>query len=87
VNYIIPTLTMSNDDIHMEELYISDTVDDEVVEEIHANLYQMRFERSDVTNVASAMDVDDEVSKGLTSFDGEENLNDKKDSKDEISES
>lgn len=47
-------------------IYTSGTVDDKVTEKIYVNLYQMRFERSDVTNVASAMDMDDEVSKGLT---------------------
>lgn len=49
----------------------------------------MRFERLDVTNVASAMDVDDEVSKDLTSISsgGEENLIDEKYSEDKITES
>lgn len=32
----------------------------------------MRFERSDFTNVASAMDVDDEVNKYLTSISSDE---------------
>jgi hypothetical protein len=47
---------MSNDDIHVEELYISNTIGDGVTEKIYINLYQMRFEHSDVTN-ASAIEM------------------------------
>jgi hypothetical protein len=56
---------MTTDDIHMNELEINDTEDEEVTEEVYLNLYQMNCNRPEATNIASAMDVDDEVVEGL----------------------
>ncbi|KAI9325344.1 hypothetical protein BD770DRAFT_458279, partial [Pilaira anomala] len=56
---------MSADDILMNELNINDNYEEDVTEEIIVNLYQMKFESSDVTNVATAMDVDEELDEEL----------------------
>lgn len=50
---------MSIDDIHMNELDINDNYEGEVAQEIYVNLYQMKFESSDVANVATAMDYEE----------------------------
>lgn len=72
----------STDDIHMNELDINDNYEGEVTQEIYFNLYQMKFESSNVANVATAMDVDEELDEELklpdSSDDEEENESESK---------
>ncbi|KAG1454589.1 hypothetical protein G6F46_008587 [Rhizopus delemar] len=56
---------MSTDDIHMNELDINDNYEGEVTQEIYVNLYQMKFESLDVANIATAMNVDEELCEEL----------------------
>lgn len=72
---------MSTDDIHMNELDINDNYEGEFTQEIYVNLYQMKFESSDVANIATAMDVDEELCEELKlpdSSDDEEESESKK---------
>jgi hypothetical protein len=75
---------MPIEDLHIEELDISDTSDTEVTEEVYATLYQMKFEHPDTTNVASAMDVNDEIGEALIL--SESSDEDEEDSKDKSKE-